>query len=468
MPMEIPPSEFCSLLLKEPPYKKQSNIMDSLLDHPRVAVAAANGVGKTWAAARVAMWFFVTFPQALVVTTAPSFRQVRYLLWRELQAAVSRARNLKLPIGGRLTASSWTWKDKLALGFTSIEYKADRFQGLHSPNMLVIVDEASGLNDAIYEQILASLRGSNSVMLMIGNPLVPSGPFYDAFTSAAFKTFKLTAFDCPNVHEKKIIIPGLVTWDDVERDRLNFGEDSPYWKTRILAEFPEASENSLFSLADIEEAGNMRGPGSGSVELGVDVGRSGNLTVIAGRRGPFAFILLPFKTPDLMTAVAKVAETARTYNASIVKIDSGGIGAGVSDRLKEVLPAGTVVCEISGGETPSRKNFMNKRTEVWVELAEKVKSKQAGGPVFHDKRLVGDLLQAKFKITSSGKVALDLGKTASFSTDFGDAMALAFASPSSGWSGPEINLSASDLLVTRARSPWGALMSRSDLSRLSR
>lgn len=466
MSRAIKPSEFCSLLLKEPPYKKQAEIMDALLGHPRLAVAAANGVGKTWAAARIAFWFFVTFPQALVVTTAPSFRQVRYLLWRELQSAVSHARALKLPIGGKLTSSAWVWKDKLALGFTAVEYKADRFQGLHSPNMLVIVDEASGLNEQIYEQILASLRGSNSIMLMIGNPLVPGGPFYDAFKSTTFKTFRLTAFDCPNVQEKKVIIPGLVTWEDVERDRQNFGEDSPYWKTRILAEFPEAADNALFSLADIESAGEMKGPGSGRVDLGVDVGRGGNFTVVAGRRGHFAFLLLPFKTPDLMSVVSKVLEVAKTYSASTIRIDSTGVGAGVADRLRELAPPGMSIIDVNGGEGPIKKNFANRRTEIWVGLAEKVKAGLAGGPVFLDKRLAKDLLEARFKITSSGKVALEQSKTASLSTDFGDAVALAFADTEAASVGPEFNLSASDLVVTRARSPWGALMSRHDLSRL--
>ena len=458
----IKPSEFCSLLLKEPPYKKQAEIMDVILEHPRLAVAAANGVGKTWAAARIAFWFFVTFQQALVVTTAPSFRQVRYLLWRELQAAVSHSRSLKLPIGGRLTSSSWVWKDKLALGFTAVEYKADRFQGLHSPNMLVIVDEASGLNDQIYEQILASLRGSNSVMLMIGNPLVPAGPFYDAFKSTAFKTFRLTAFDCPNVKEKKVVIPGLVTWEDVERDRQNFGEDSPYWKTRILADFPESADNALFSLADIEAAGEIKGPGSGTVEVGVDVGRGGNYTVIVAKRGNFAFLLLPFKTPDLMSAVGKVAEIVKTHSASTVKIDSTGVGAGVADRLRELLPSGVAIYDINGGEAATKKNFSNRRTEIWVELAEKVRAKQAGGPVFHDKRLARDLLEARFKITSSGKIALESARTVSYSPDFGDALAIAFAEVGISPTGPEFELSASDLIVTRARSPWGALMSRRD------
>lgn len=450
------PSELCSALLGEKPYPKQAEIMDAIYYHPRVAIAAANGVGKTWAAARIAIWFMLCFPKALVVTTAPTYRQVRYLLWRELHTALGRLAARGYSIGKVLT-TSWQFKDRLAIGFAASEYKADRFQGLHSPNMLVIVDEASGLSWTIYEQIMATLRGANACLLMIGNPLLPSGPFYEAFHDPTFKTFRLSAFDCINVIEKRIVVPGLVTWEDIERDRISHGEDSVFWKTRILAEFPEAEQGALLTKADLERAAKLTFPDVSEhpVVLGVDVGHGGHRTAVAFVQGPLAYNIESWKSPDLMEAVERIVEFAHHDGAKAICVDATGLGAGVVDRLKQVF-RGNVI-PILPGAKPKNQAYQNLRTELWVSLAERIKMGKIGGPVFAHPEVQRDLLSASFRISQSGKIALESKRDGERSPDLADALAYAY-SLVEGLQEPwkfaeEITFE----LVSREQNPWSVL-----------
>ena len=151
--------------------------------------------GKTFTAAIVILWWLISYDNAIVITTAPSERQVREILWREL-------RNLYMPIrdliGGKLTRTRLDFSaTRYAYGFST--NTEDRFQGFDRGNILVIVDEASGVDEFIYQAIRGVLPTSNAKLLMIGNPRGLAGTFYDAFhkNRKQYKTIHTTAFDTP-------------------------------------------------------------------------------------------------------------------------------------------------------------------------------------------------------------------------------------------------------------------------------
>ena len=65
--------------------------------------------------------------------------------------------------------------DRYAMG-PSAE-NADQFQGFHSPNMLIVVGEADGVSDEIYEAIDAVMTAPDPLLLLIGNPTTVTGAF---------------------------------------------------------------------------------------------------------------------------------------------------------------------------------------------------------------------------------------------------------------------------------------------------
>ena len=131
----------------------------------------------------------------MVITTAPTERQVKDLLWREIRYL--HGKNPEL-IGGKLTSTRLELSEKrFAYGFSTDT--AGRFQGFHSGNILVIVDEAAEMREFIFDAIFGCLTSENAKMLMIGNPSSLAGTFYDAFhkNRSRWKTIHISAFDTP-------------------------------------------------------------------------------------------------------------------------------------------------------------------------------------------------------------------------------------------------------------------------------
>ena len=87
------PVDFASNLLGVKPWGKQKQILKALADNDQVAVRSCNGAGKTFTAALAIIWWLMSYDDAVVITTAPSERQVREILWREL-------RRLYMPLRG--------------------------------------------------------------------------------------------------------------------------------------------------------------------------------------------------------------------------------------------------------------------------------------------------------------------------------------------------------------------------------
>ncbi len=101
-----------------------------------MAVKSGNGLGKGFSAAVAILWFLVCHEPAVVLSTAPIFRQVRHVLWREVHRLYLKG---KYSLGGKLLETRLEMDgERFALGLSADS--GDEFQGFHSPNMLIVVD----------------------------------------------------------------------------------------------------------------------------------------------------------------------------------------------------------------------------------------------------------------------------------------------------------------------------------------
>ena len=72
---------------------------------------------------------------AIVLSTAPTFRQVRHVLWRQIRRLSRRAPDV---LGGKILDTRWELaEDRYAIGLSADT--ADQFQGFHSLNMLIVL-----------------------------------------------------------------------------------------------------------------------------------------------------------------------------------------------------------------------------------------------------------------------------------------------------------------------------------------
>ena len=246
------PIGFAHVILGVDLWAKQEEVLNALRDHRRVAVKAGNGVGKGFTAAVAVLWFLCSHQPATVLTTAPTARQVRHILWQEIRRLY---RASAYPLGGKLLVTRLELPhDRFALGLSSDE--VDQFQGFHSPNMLIVVDEAEGVIEPIYEAIDAVMTAGNSKLLLIGNPTSVTGTFRRAFHEERhlYHNITISALDSPNVKQQRVVLPGLTTHEWVAERVALWGEASPMYHARVLGDFSDRAEDTLISLTHIEQA----------------------------------------------------------------------------------------------------------------------------------------------------------------------------------------------------------------------
>jgi len=422
------PVWFVRHVLTVDPWAKQEAVLRAVRDYRRTAVRSCHGIGKTRVAAWVALWFLLTHPDSLVVTTAPTWHQVEHLLWREIRAAHVLS---AYPLGSKPLKTEYTLSEQwYALGLSTNE--PERFQGFHaaSGDILLICDEASGIEQTIFDAAEGFLTSDGARLLLIGNPTQLSGEFYTAFRSPLYHKIHISAFDSPNLRAGAVVRPYLITPAWVEEKRIKWGEDSPLWSARVLGEFPTQGDDTLISLAWVEAAQARYAetlPGA-PVELGVDVARFGSdKSVLILRRGPRVTIYQVIAKSDLMALCGAVIHALGETGATMVKVDVIGVGAGVYDRCRE---QGKPVAPINVAEAPrDTERFANLRAELYWNLRELLRDGQMALPPDDD--LAGQLASIKYKFDSRGRILIeskeDMRKRGLSSPDHADALALAFA-----------------------------------------
>lgn len=324
------------------------------VDHPSQTFVTRDHIvtHNTAIAARIGAWWLSCYPpgDALLVSTAPTGHQVRALLWREINK-VHRAGNLP----GRCNQTEWIMPPNEIVGFGVAVRDTDptRFQGIHAPRVLVILDEACGVTRSISEAAETLVTNDDSRLLKIGNPDDPSTAFADdCKPGTAYNVITISAYDTPNFTGEEVpawMRKVLVSKTWVEERRKKWGETSPMYISKVLGEFPDISTDGLIPLGALQEAVNRDIPENVSFpnELGVDVARFGDdKSTFYHRVGPVARRVSEHRKRDTMELVGKVVRLAKMLKVDAIKIDDTGLGGGVTDRLNELRFEGKLKAKV--------------------------------------------------------------------------------------------------------------------------
>jgi hypothetical protein len=181
------------------PWTKQEEITNDLLKVKRVAVASCNGSGKTALAARIVAWFLSTRKDSIIVTTSATGAQLYGPFWRNIRQVVATSKK-KLP--GTCMTKAWQVAPQwYATGIASDD--ETQFQGFHAEGehgeLLVVIDEASGCENYVFDAIRGYLTRPNSYLLLLGNPNRSTGGFAELFKrkSENWSLHSISAFDVP-------------------------------------------------------------------------------------------------------------------------------------------------------------------------------------------------------------------------------------------------------------------------------
>lgn len=416
-------------------WSKQRDIMQSVVENRRTAVQSCHGPGKSLTAATLAAWWIDTHPlgQAMVISTAPTYPQVHAILWEEIR----RAHRIGQLAGRVLRSDVWQTPDGVIVGMGRKPADTDEhgFQGFHRRYVLVILDEACGIPDTLWTAVEAVTTNADCRILAIGNPDDPGTTFArNCGPGSGWNTIKISAFETPNFTGELVpsdLRPMLVSQEWVEDARKRWGADSPLYKSKVLGEFPETSEDTLIPASWIIAAQKRTIDPDRVGQLGVDVARYGtDRTVVYHRQGGHVRLYRDWSHAATTQTTGLIVQAIRELNVAQVQVDGVGVGGGVVDQL---LEQGFPVLDMqAGGGALDNKRFINARAEWFWRLREMFDP--ANGEIDidpADDELAAQLGALRFTYDSRGRIKIegkdDMKKRGMPSPDRADALMLAFA-----------------------------------------
>jgi hypothetical protein len=411
-PARFDPARLASWTFQHDHWPMIGDIMRAVMQpHARVAVKGCHASGKSFGAADLILVALLAGGD--VITTAPTDDQVRGQLWRSVHAALKDSKvplkewgevnqiEIRLPTGER--------------AFGRATNQGVRFQGEHArPGkfLLVIVDEAPGVIEAVMGAIEGMRAGGDVRVLLQGNPLDPAGYFYEAFSPSSGKAtnwtmFSIGAFDTPNLYGLTIddVLamspselddnqrPYLITRRYVREKYEEWGPDHWEYMGRVLAQFPEQSVDALFARTWLEQAA-ARPPLSSSaatLTASIDVAGPGEAETVLGiRRGQDIVHSQSWTKADPRSEVMAVLDEWVPRGLKDVNVDSAGIGwYFYVDIEKAYRDKGVGVWALNVGkpsevmeddeEGKPRKKYANLKAEYYWRLREIMANGQVSG-----------------------------------------------------------------------------------------
>lgn len=409
-------------------------------DKIRISLQACAGPGKTATLAWIGWNFLLCYAEAgehpKGAAVSISWDNLKDNLWSEL--AKWQARNVDL-----MKFFTWTQtriycnehKETWFLSARSFPKGADTetmgktLSGIHSKYVLFLIDESGAIPPEIgkaAEQAVGETLGRQGFCKIIqaGNPISLEGMLYSASTSDDWHIIRITGD--PNDPDRSPRI-------DIEWARsqiAKYGIDDPWVMSYLLGRFPKTSINSLLSVDQVEDAMSRSHQVSeyaySQKRLGVDVARGGlDSTIIFPRQGLMAFKYVEMRNADGPMIAARVLQAKVKWGSEMEFIDdTGGFGSSVIDSLRM---AGQNPSGVHFASKAINERYFNKRSEMWLEMAEWVKR---GGCLPRCSRLKKELTAPTYTL-HNGRFRLEekdqIKKRLGFSPDIADALCLTFS-----------------------------------------
>lgn len=368
----------------------QLDVALAVRDHQRVTVRSGNGPGKTAVAGRIAIWFLYNYYPSIVITTAPTARQVEKQLWGEIRKAHKEARE---DLGGQIFTTEIRIEEGwYAMGFSTDE--PERFHGFHAPHILVIVDEAGGVSESIFEAIEGLLTTAKAKLLLIGNPLDPTSYFGRTHLhpreSRSWVKLHIDCWNTPNVRAGKDIVPALVTYDWPQKRLDEWGEYNPFYQVKVKGNFPDTGDKNLIPYHMVHSALERMIRPAGRKLLSIDAAQFGQDKSVISRLWGNQFRVLrkywKLDGPALANKTMRVIEEGET-DVDEIRVDAIGWGSDCYTSLRDKRLKGT-----------DREKVLLKDTRIVpVYVSEKVKSSKARKLYYNVRAEAGYIVRQMFE-----------------------------------------------------------------------
>ncbi len=214
------------------PWQRDVLLSDS---HQIIMLVTRQG-GKSTVSSIRALHRALYTPASLVLLLAPSYRQSKEL-FRKVKDALA-ALPSPVPIASE---SALEMEFDNASRIIALPGKEETIRGFSGVSLL-IVDEASRVNDALYQAVRPMLAVSGGDIILLSTPFGKRGFFHHEWTEGgnAWHRTEITAYDCPRISRE---------W--LEQERKTIGD---WWfNQEFLCRFVE-TDDQVFAYEDIQRA----------------------------------------------------------------------------------------------------------------------------------------------------------------------------------------------------------------------
>lgn len=371
----------------------------------REAIASGHGIGKSTEVSWIILWAMSTRVDLRGVVTASTLAQLTTKTWAELALWHKRAVNKHW---FKWTATKFFRIGHDATWFVSAQpnnpHNSDAFAGLHAKDVLVIFDEASGVDDIIWQVAEGAMTTPRAMWFVFGNPTKNTGRFKDCFTTdKRWGTRNIDSRTCKMTNK-----------EELAEQIAHYGIDSDFVRIRILGVFPRLGSMQFISSETVDMA--MLREHEAEVYLGlpkvmgVDVARYGDdktvITIIQGRK---LIEQIKMREKSTMEVAMVVAIQIKKHRPAATFVDGVGVGGGVVDRLHQL---GYDVIEVNAGSAPMDDvTYYNKRAEMWGRMRDWLKTADLAGPQREaDKELVNSLIGLTYTFDEKERIRLERKK----------------------------------------------------------
>lgn len=403
------------------------------VDPVRMGTASGHGIGKSALTSWAILFIMSTRPYAKGIVTANTSEQLRTKTWAELGKWRSRClvgHWFEYNSGrGSMSMYHKSWPESWRVDAqTCREENSEAFAGLHAANStpFYIFDEASAVPDKIWEVAEGGLTDGEPMFFCFGNPTRSTGKFHEVFHRQRHRWVTRQIDSRTAKMTNKALI---------EQWRQDWGEDSDFFRVRVLGKFPRAGDMQ-FMPNDVVQEAMKRGPGrylgSDPLICGIDIARGGSDNcMIQFRRGKDAKSEKVYRIPgeksrDSMRVVSMITMVLDRHKPDVTFIDVTGIGGPIGDRLRQL---GYHVIDVGfGHKADNEKLFKDKTAEMGFRCRQWLMD---GGAIQDDPQLETELTTREYWHNDKGQLVLEpkdeLKTRLGVSPDWSDALYLTFA-----------------------------------------
>lgn len=377
-------------------------------DNARVSVVSGTTTGKTATLAWTVLWFLSTRQNVKMPITSTTEKQTLNVLWPELsiwhKRMIPEFRDRILLTKERACLVG-DEMNTYAYPLVSKPESVEGFQGIHAKNIAIIVDEASGICQQIFDAMRGSISTPGAKWIVAGNGVRSHGPFFDSHNKSK------ELWTCLNFSSLNSPFCSKDYCDSVARE---YGIESNMYRTRVLGKFPTADEDVCIPFDWCEAAINREivPLEDDPVVAGLDPSGGGKDAVgFILRKGNRFYGAKRWKGIDGMECVGKVAQLWKERKFDKIMVDAIGVGSGVAARLME-LGIPTAAINVTMPSIMMRETCRCLKDELWWKMRNLMESglcsisTEGSDPNTIDV-LVHELSTPKYSVNSAGKIVIE-------------------------------------------------------------